>query len=66
MSEMLGKITFFLLIWNFKNVKVSSRIKGKKRVCLIKVIFFQSFDMGRVRGGHVFSLKITKYGVFGV
>jgi hypothetical protein len=32
MSEMLGKITFFLLIWNLKNDMGSTRIKDKKQV----------------------------------
>jgi hypothetical protein len=32
MSEMLGKNTFFLLIWNLKKLRGSKRIKDKKRV----------------------------------
>jgi hypothetical protein len=32
MSEMLGKITFFLLIWNLTNFRGSTRIEDKKRV----------------------------------
>jgi hypothetical protein len=37
MSEMLGKINFFLLIWNLKNFRGSTRIKDKKN--------FRIFDM---------------------
>ena len=32
MSEMLGKMTFLLLIWNLKFFRGSTRIKDKKRV----------------------------------
>jgi hypothetical protein len=32
MSEMLGKITFFLLIWNLENDMGSTRTKDKKQV----------------------------------
>ena len=32
MSEMLGKNTFLMLVWNFKTFKGSSRIKDKKQV----------------------------------
>ena len=43
MSEMLGKNTFLVLVWNFKTFKGSTRIKDKKRVWLIKSHFFQHF-----------------------
>jgi hypothetical protein len=43
MSEMPGNITFFLLIWNLKNVRGSTRIKDKKRVLLIKSKFLWHF-----------------------
>ena len=44
------KITFFLLIWNLKNVRVSSRIKDKKLVWLIQNKFFNRIsDMGCFR-----------------
>ena len=45
-SEMLGKITFFLLIWNLINFMGSTRIKDKKWVWLMKSHFFQHFWHG--------------------
>jgi hypothetical protein len=42
MPEMLEKITFFLLIWNLKNVIGSTRIKDKKQVGLINFYFFSA------------------------
>jgi hypothetical protein len=45
-SEMLGKITFFLLIWNLKNVRGLKRTNDKKQVWLIKSQFFQHFWHG--------------------
>jgi hypothetical protein len=43
MSEMLGKITFFLLIWNLKYFEGFDKNQKRETGSTIKKIFFQAF-----------------------
>jgi hypothetical protein len=43
MSEILGKMIVFLLIWNLTNLRVSTRIKDKKKSLTNKKSIFSAF-----------------------
>jgi hypothetical protein len=43
MSEMLGQITFFLLIWNLETFRGSTRVKDKKTILTDKKSISSAF-----------------------